>query len=172
MLTPGHQQPEELSSLCYRKGWHGFPIGWGARLVPSPMVGVHALGQQHGPIHRALCDSCGRPAAQALVAAGPGSWCPRSRPGREMPEQSPHRLPCGPVLAGHRQPAASQLELAAGQGRARCKAQRPHHTERAGRQPAESHLQLRIPSRTQNARLFTLQAAVMALLEYTINSAP
>lgn len=83
MLTPGHQQPEELSSLCYRKGWHGFPIGRGARLVPSPMVGVHALGQQHGPIHRALCDGCGRPAAQAL---GRALGCPGgSRAGLSVP---------------------------------------------------------------------------------------
>lgn len=24
------KQPEELSGLCYRKGWHGFPVGSGA----------------------------------------------------------------------------------------------------------------------------------------------
>ncbi|EOB01285.1 hypothetical protein Anapl_12726 [Anas platyrhynchos] len=49
----------------------------------------------------------------ALGAAGPGSWCPPSQRGREMPEQSPHRLPCGPVLTGHRQPAAAAGSLPA-----------------------------------------------------------
>lgn len=143
------KQPEELSGLCYRKGWHGFPVGSGAGLVPCPTAWFPAPrpGRTQPDSSTAPSAGCSVTAAAAplprpwarrsagLVAAGPGSRCPRSRPVREMPEQSSCRLPCSPVLAGHRQPAASQPEPAAGQGRARCKAQRPHRTELAVSQP-------------------------------------
>lgn len=132
------KQPEELSSSCYGKGWHGFSRRHGGTPGSQPHWRCtqpdSSTAPSTGRSVMAAATPLPRPWAglsAALVAAGPGSWCPPSQRGREMPEQSPHRLPCGPVLTGHRQPAASQPEPTAGQGKVQGTKASPH---RAGRQ--------------------------------------
>lgn len=154
MLTPGHQQPEELSSSCYGKGWHGFSRRHGGTPGSQPHWRCtqpdSSTAPSTGRSVMAAAAPLPRPWWQQGRALGAPSHSVAGRCLNRAPTASPAAL-CSPAIASRQPPSRSRQ-----QGRARCRAQRPHRTERAGKQPAESHLQLRIPSRTQNAQLFTL----------------
>lgn len=118
--------------LQERLTW-AFPVGSMARPVPSPTA---AWRSQLDNSKAAGAEHCATAAAAPLrQALGEARRCPGgSRAGLSVPPvtawQGGARTelpppPQRPRAPGHRQPAASQLEPPAGQGSARCKAQRP-----------------------------------------------